>query len=199
VTPHTPPSLSVWLVRTLVPASQRETILEVLTDGYRAQVSSRGPAEACRWYRAQTAEHVWASMRPGVAAAALAFLTHGGIVVVAPWARESWSRWLAASWPEALLLLASAHTAWRTRRWTAGLVSGTLSSCLVTAGAQVAFVAGLAIGQPSLFRLGLTWASLRDLAELFITNGATGTVIAAAGGLVGRMIAIGHHRAVRLR
>ena len=84
-----------------------------------------------------------------------------------------------------VLLAAGARASWRTRSAWTGIRLGTVVSFLTTLIVLVAYVVGLALGQPQLLRIGLGWESLRDAALMLITTTVTGTVLSTVGGVAG--------------
>ena len=84
-----------------------------------------------------------------------------------------------------VLLAVGARTSWRARSAWAGTRLGLLVSLLTTVIVLVAYVVGLALGQPQLLKIGLSWESLRDEALVLITTTVTGTVLSSVGGVAG--------------
>jgi hypothetical protein len=166
-----------------VPVTRRETVLTILAEGYEERLAASDPSTAARWFARESLQLVWPVARPAAGAVLLAFLVNGGLGV--PWPVSS-AR-LARAWPEGLLLLAAAWAGWRARSPWTGPILGLATSALVTVGFQAAYIAALAIGQWQLFKLGLTWASLRDLASILLTSVTAGTLVASIGGCGGAL------------
>ena len=61
-------------------------------------------------------------------------------------------------------MAAGARASWRARSAWAGIRLGRVVSLLTTVIVLLAYVVGLALGQPQLLRIGLGWESLRDAA-----------------------------------
>lgn len=88
-----------------------------------------------------------------------------------------------------VLLTVGARAGWRTRSALTGLTLGLVVSLLTTVIVLVAYVVGLALGQPQLLKIGLSWESLRDAAFVLASTTATGTALAGlagVGGVIGR-------------
>ena len=84
-----------------------------------------------------------------------------------------------------VLLAAGARASWRAGSAWIAMKLGLLVSSSTTAIVLLAYMVGLALGQPQLLRIGLSWESLRDAALMLITTTVTGTVLATAGGVAG--------------
>ncbi len=182
-----PPPWTLWILRALLPASQRDAIVASVLERFRETARASGRGHARRWLRGEVREYGWPAVRLPALFVLLSFLAGDGL-------RVSWpgdagvARWLQSSWPAVGLLAAGAALGWRGRTGWAGAVAGFVASALVTAGVQVAYVVGLAIGQPQLFKIGLTWATLRDLLHLWTAATLAGTLLAGVGGLAGHAV-----------
>src|SRR5687767_4205562 len=84
-----------------------------------------------------------------------------------------------------VLLLAAGRASCRARSAWAGIKLGMFVSLLTTAIVLLAYVVGLALGQPQLLKIGLSWDSLRDAVLMVATTTATGTALSAIGGVAG--------------
>lgn len=84
-----------------------------------------------------------------------------------------------------VLLMAAGRASWRARSAWAGIKLGVFVSLLTTVIVLLAYVVGLALGQPQLLRIGLSWDSLRDAVLVLATTTVTGTVLSAIGGAAG--------------
>jgi hypothetical protein len=84
-----------------------------------------------------------------------------------------------------VLVGASAHAGWRTASVGAGVKLGLVVTFLTTALMLAVLVIGLALGQPQLLWIGLSWQSLRDLTLTLATTTALGTLLGVIGGAAG--------------
>jgi CDP-diglyceride synthetase len=84
-----------------------------------------------------------------------------------------------------ILLAVGARAGWRTRSAFRGLTLGLAVSLLTTLVVLVAYVIGLALGQPQLLKIGLSWESLRDAAYVLATTTATGAALSSLGSVAG--------------
>ena len=84
-----------------------------------------------------------------------------------------------------VLLTVAARASWRNRSAWAGIRLGSIVCFLTAVIVMVAYVAGLALGQPQLLRIGFGWESLRDAALMIGTTTFTGALLAGLGGLAG--------------
>jgi hypothetical protein len=168
-----------------LPATQRDVVSRVLLNQYLEAVPAQGRRTADRWFVEHACQYGWQTIRWAALIVLWSFLVGGGLDVRWPTGDEGWGTWLRVTWPAWALCMAGARTGWLTRSAWAGLLSGLSASFLVTLAVQVVYVASLAIGQPQLFRLGLSWASAHDLWTILATNTLTGTAVSTVGGLVG--------------
>ena len=83
------------------------------------------------------------------------------------------------------LLIAAGRAGWRASSAWAGIKLGAFVSLLTTVIVLLAYVVGLALGQPQLLKIGLSWDSLRDAALMVSTTTVTGTIFSAVGGVAG--------------
>ena len=84
-----------------------------------------------------------------------------------------------------ILLAIGARAGWRTRSAITGLTLGLVVSLLTTLVVLVAYVIGLALGQPQLLKIGFGWESLRDAAFVLATTTVTGTALSGLAGVGG--------------
>jgi hypothetical protein len=84
-----------------------------------------------------------------------------------------------------VLLLAAGRASWRARSAWTGIKLGMFVSLLTTVIVLLAYVVGLALGQPQLLKIGFSWDSLRDAVLMVATTTVTGAVLAAIGGVAG--------------
>ncbi len=90
--------------------------------------------------------------------------------------------------PSLVMLAGGAWAGWRTESPWVGLVIGFVVSLGFALVLLVAYVAGIALGQPQLLRFALTPESLRAVAMMLATTTATGTAVAALGGFAGAAV-----------
>ena len=84
-----------------------------------------------------------------------------------------------------VLLVIAARAGWRDRSPWTGIRLGSIVSFLTTVIVLLAFVAGLALGQPQLLKIGLGWESLRDAVYVLATTTATGAALSSLGAVAG--------------
>ena len=84
-----------------------------------------------------------------------------------------------------VILVIAARAGWRDRSPWIGIRLGSIVSFLTTVIVLVAYVAGLALGQPQLLRIGLSWESLRDMGYMLATTTALGAALSSLGGVAG--------------
>jgi len=84
-----------------------------------------------------------------------------------------------------VLLLAAGRASWRARSVWTGIRLGMFVSLLTTVIVLLAYVVGLALGQPQLLKIGLSWDSLRDAVLMVAMTTVTGIVLAAMGAVAG--------------
>ena len=84
-----------------------------------------------------------------------------------------------------VILVIAARAGWRNRSPWMGIRLGSIVSFLTTGIVLVAYVAGLALGQPQLLRIGLSWESLRDMGYVLATTTAIGAALSSLGGVAG--------------
>jgi len=82
-----------------------------------------------------------------------------------------------------VLLAVAARASWRDRSAWVGIKLGSIVCFLTTVIVLVAYVAGLALGQPQLLKIGLSWESLRDAASVLAATTATGAALSSLGGV----------------
>ena len=86
-----------------------------------------------------------------------------------------------------VLLVIGARAGWRDRSPWIGIRLGSIVSFLTTVIVLVAYVAGLALGQPQLLKIGLSWDSFRDALLVLATTTVTGTALSVLGGVAGAL------------
>ena len=86
-----------------------------------------------------------------------------------------------------VLLTVSARAGWRDRSPWIGIRLGSIVSFVTTVIVLLAYVAGLALGQPQLLKIGLSWESLRDALLVLVTTTVTGTALSVLGGVTGAL------------
>jgi hypothetical protein len=102
-----------------------------------------------------------------------------------------WLSWLAlmVAFPllvmAPVLLAASGRVSWRAQALWPGMRLGALVSLVTATIVMGVSVLGLAIGQPQLLRIGMSWQSLRDLASVVAATTATGAALGCAGAVAG--------------
>ncbi len=84
-----------------------------------------------------------------------------------------------------VLLAVAARAGWRDRSAWVGIKLGSIVCFVTTVIVLVAYVAGLALGQPQLLKIGLSWESLRDATFVLATTTVTGAALSGLGGLAG--------------
>lgn len=80
-----------------------------------------------------------------------------------------------------VLLAVAARASWRDRSAWVGIRLGSVVCFLTTVIVLAAYVAGLALGQPQLLKIGLSWESLRDAALTVAVTTTVGAALSAAG------------------
>lgn len=190
-----PPAWTEALLRALLPPGERETLLSDLRDEYRNQVyATRGRLGALAWYVGQ----IGAVLRRDTQGLALVLLfawVASGFLPSIPAAvlgadastRGRGQLVLAAvlTLPSLVMAAGGARAGWRTESPWAGLATGFVLSLGFGLVLLVAYVAGIALGQPQLLRFAFTPESLRAMASLVLTTTGTGTAVAAVGGFAG--------------
>ena len=84
-----------------------------------------------------------------------------------------------------VLLVITARAGWRDGSPWIGIRLGSIVSFLTTLVVLVAYVIGLALGQPQLLRIGLGWESLRDVALVLAATTVSGAALSGLGGVAG--------------
>jgi hypothetical protein len=84
-----------------------------------------------------------------------------------------------------VLLAVAARAGWRDRSAWTGIKLGSIVCVLTTVIVLLAYVAGLALGQPQLLKIGFGWESLRDVLYVLATTTATGAALSSLGGVAG--------------
>jgi hypothetical protein len=180
-----PPPWAVWLLQTLVPRRHRDVLTADVLDRYRDHIlPGQGRSRANRWFLARVAEWAWTQSRPAGLVVVLAFVVGDGIYTDLPERDATLRAWLKATGPVAALVLLGARVGWRSGTWAA-VVTGFVASCLGTAAFLALTTVSLAILQPQLMKIGMSWESLRDLASILRNATVVGTVVSAVGGLLG--------------
>ncbi len=187
MTPAGPPPWAVWLLVTLVPRRHRDILSGDVMDRYRDQIlPARGRPRANRWFVAQTVQCAWAQSRWALLVVLLSFLVGDGLHAKPPEGGSTLRSWLTTTGPAWALGAVAVRTGWRTGAWAA-LITGGLAAGVGTAAILVLTTVTLAIAQPQLMKIGMSWESLRDLGAILGGTTLTGTTVAAAGGLVGAL------------
>jgi hypothetical protein len=183
--PAAPPPWAVWLLQALVPRRHRDVLTGDVLDRYRDHIlPAQGRARADRWFLAQVADWAWTESRVACLVVVLAFIVGDGIFTDLPQQGATLRAWLKATVPMIALVLLGARVGWRSGTWAA-IVTGFVASFLGTLAFLALTTASLAILQPQLMKIGLSWESLRDLASILRNATVFGTVVSAIGGLLG--------------
>jgi hypothetical protein len=120
----------------------------------------------------------------------LSFLAGNGLYVDLPASGASIRAWLTATAPACALGALGVRAGWRGGVWTAG-ITGFLGSCAGTAAILALTIVSLAIVQPQLMKIGMSWESLRDAASVLRNASLIATAASLAGGLAGAIAARG--------
>lgn len=80
-----------------------------------------------------------------------------------------------------VVVAVAARASGRDRSAWVGIKLGSVVCFLTTVIVLVAYVAGLALGQPQLLKIGLSWDSLRDAALIVAVTTAVGAALSTAG------------------
>ena len=180
-----PPLWAAWLLEALVPRRHRDILAGDVLDRYRDHVlPAQGRARANRWFLARVAEWAWTESRLACLVVVLSFLFGDGLYAELPESGATARAWLNATAPVCALGALGVRAGWRSGV-RAAVITGFLASCLGTAAILVLTTVALAIAQPQLMKIGMSWESLRDVASILRTSTLAGTMASVVGGLVG--------------
>lgn len=180
-----PPPWAAWLLVTLVPRRHRDVLAGDVLDRYRDQIlPAWGRTRANRWFLAQVAEWAWTESRLACLVVVLSFLVGDGLFADLPERGAGARAWLNATAPLCAIGALGVRTGWRSGTWAA-VITGFVASALGTAAILALTAASLAIVQPQLMKIALSWESLRDLTSILRNACLVGTAASAAGGFAG--------------
>ena len=180
-----PPPWAVWLLTTLVPRRHRSILAGDVLDRYRDQIlPSIGRARANRWLVTRVAEWAWTECRPACLVVVLSFLIGDGVFSGSPGPGATVRAWLKAAMPLFVLGALGVRTGWRSGAGAAA-ITGFLASSIGTAAILALTAVSLAIVQPQLMKIGMSWESLRALTSILRDASLAGTAASLAGGLAG--------------
>jgi hypothetical protein len=190
-----PAAWAETLLRVLSPPHEREAEVAELRDAYRDQVYAlRGGRGATAWSLAQVAGVIWRASHtlslvlvfawvaswfvPGIPALVLGAdaSTRGPAALVLA---------AALTLPSFVMFGGGAWAGWRTHGPWASVVIGFFVSLGFALALLVAYVAGIALGQPQLLRFAFTPESLQAMAAQVLTTTGTGTAMSTLGGFAG--------------
>jgi hypothetical protein len=180
-----PPPWAVRLLATVAPRQHRDVLVGDVLDRYRDRIlPARGHTRATRWFLGRVAVWIWTESRLACLVVVLSFLVGDGIRPDLPDRGATVRAWLIATGPACLIGALGARAGWRLGPWAA-IVTGFVASCLGTTAVLALTTGSLALLQPQLMKIGMSWESLRDIASILRDATMAGTVISAAGGLIG--------------
>jgi len=194
-----PPPWAAWLLDALVPRRYHETLAGDVLERYRDQIlPAQGRTRADRWFLARVAEWAWTESRLACLIVVLSFVFGDGLYAELPESGATARAWLHATAPVGALGALGVRAGWRSGV-RAAVITGFLASCVGTAAILALTTVSLAIAQPQLMKIGMSWESVRDLASILRNASLTGTVASLAGGLAGALAASGTRRATGAR